>query len=72
MASPDAGGEYVERHVALGHLRLAIIDLAGGTQGITRRRYWSLSAREHEDDLPRTIATVTGLLEHILPTDHAL
>ena len=34
--------------------------------GITRRRYWSLSARKHEDDLPRTIATVSGLLEDIV------
>jgi asparagine synthase (glutamine-hydrolysing) len=26
--------------------------------GVTKRRYWTLSAREHEDDLPRTVSTV--------------
>jgi asparagine synthase (glutamine-hydrolysing) len=31
--------------------------------GLTKRRYWMLTAREHEDDLPRTIGTVTELLE---------
>jgi asparagine synthase (glutamine-hydrolysing) len=31
--------------------------------GLTKRRYWMLTAREHEDDLPRTIRTVTELLE---------
>src|SRR4029077_14319899 len=34
--------------------------------GITKRRYWKLTAREHEDDLPRTIRTVTELLEDIV------
>ena len=34
--------------------------------GITKRRYWMLTAREHEDDLPRTIRTVTELLEDIV------
>jgi asparagine synthase (glutamine-hydrolysing) len=34
--------------------------------GITKRRYWKLAAREHEDDLPRTIRTVTELLEDIV------
>ena len=34
--------------------------------GITKRRYWSLAAREHEDDLPRTIKTVAELLEDIV------
>jgi asparagine synthase (glutamine-hydrolysing) len=34
--------------------------------GITKRRYWTLAAREHEDDLPRTIRTVTELLEDII------
>ena len=31
--------------------------------GLTKRRYWMLTAHEHEDDLPRTIRTVTELLE---------
>ncbi|MCX5199486.1 asparagine synthase (glutamine-hydrolyzing) [Streptomyces sp. NBC_00249] len=35
-------------------------------QGILRRRYWQLEAREHTDDLPTTIATVRGLLEDIV------
>ncbi|MEU8775784.1 asparagine synthase (glutamine-hydrolyzing) [Streptomyces sp. NPDC048606] len=35
-------------------------------QGVTRRRYWRLEAREHTDDLPTTIATVRGLLEDIV------
>jgi asparagine synthase (glutamine-hydrolysing) len=34
--------------------------------GITKRRYWKLTAREHEHDLPRTIRTVTELLEDIV------
>jgi asparagine synthase (glutamine-hydrolysing) len=34
--------------------------------GITKRRYWMLAAREHVDDLPRTIRTVTELLEDIV------
>jgi asparagine synthase (glutamine-hydrolysing) len=29
---PDAGGVWIDRHVALGHRRLAVIDLAGGAQ----------------------------------------
>src|SRR5437016_11028056 len=29
---PDASGIFVDRHVAFGHTRLAIIDLAGGAQ----------------------------------------
>src|ERR1700704_2901552 len=34
--------------------------------GLTKRRYWMLTAREHEDDLPRTIGTVTELLDDIV------
>jgi asparagine synthase (glutamine-hydrolysing) len=34
--------------------------------GITKRRYWMLTARTHEDDLLRTIGTVTELLEDII------
>jgi asparagine synthase (glutamine-hydrolysing) len=34
--------------------------------GVERRRYWALEARPHEDDLPRTIATVRELLEDIV------
>src|ERR1700730_10133175 len=34
--------------------------------GITKRCYWKLTAREHEDDLPRTIRTVLELLEDIV------
>src|SRR5260221_11370271 len=29
---PDAGGIWIDRHVGLGHRRLAVIDLAGGVQ----------------------------------------
>src|SRR5260370_14122482 len=29
---PDAGGLWIDRHVGLGHRRLAVIDLAGGVQ----------------------------------------
>ena len=29
---PDASGVWVQRHAALGHRRLAVIDLPGGTQ----------------------------------------
>jgi asparagine synthase (glutamine-hydrolysing) len=34
--------------------------------GMTLRRYWSLEAREHPDDLTTTIRTVRGLLEDIV------
>ena len=34
--------------------------------GLTKRRYWKLTAHEHEDDLPRTIRTVSELLEDIV------
>jgi asparagine synthase (glutamine-hydrolysing) len=29
---PDAGGLWTDRHVGLGHRRLAVIDLEGGVQ----------------------------------------
>lgn len=34
--------------------------------GLTKQRYWKLTAHEHEDDLPRTIRTVSELLEDIV------
>jgi asparagine synthase (glutamine-hydrolysing) len=34
--------------------------------GLMKRRYWTLTAREHEEDLPRTIRTVAELLEDIV------
>ena len=34
--------------------------------GLTKRRYWMLTAHEHNDDLPRTITTVAELLEDIV------
>ncbi|MGW7537845.1 asparagine synthase (glutamine-hydrolyzing) [Amycolatopsis sp. NPDC054798] len=33
-----------------------------GANGLARRRYWELTAHEHTDDLPATIATVRELL----------
>jgi asparagine synthase (glutamine-hydrolysing) len=35
-------------------------------RGLSKRRYWMLTTREHEDDLPQTIRTVTELLEDIV------
>jgi asparagine synthase (glutamine-hydrolysing) len=32
LRGPDAGGVWVDRHIGLGHRRLAVIDLAGGAQ----------------------------------------
>src|SRR5262249_23227528 len=32
LRGPDAGGVWIDRHVALGHRRLAVIDLVGGVQ----------------------------------------
>ncbi|MGK4579377.1 asparagine synthase (glutamine-hydrolyzing) [Kitasatospora sp. HPMI-4] len=32
---PDAGGVHLERHAALGHRRLAVIDIEGGAQPMT-------------------------------------
>ncbi|MFD7335490.1 asparagine synthase (glutamine-hydrolyzing) [Streptomyces violascens] len=37
-----------------------------GREGLTKRTYWALEAREHTDDLPTTIDTVRGLLEDIV------
>ncbi len=34
--------------------------------GISKRQYWSLAAREHRDDLPKTVDTVRELLEDII------
>ena len=34
--------------------------------GLTKRRYWTLTAREHDDDLPRTVRTVRELLDDIV------
>ncbi|HVJ41564.1 MAG TPA: asparagine synthase (glutamine-hydrolyzing) [Dongiaceae bacterium] len=34
--------------------------------GITKRRYWKLEAREHEDDLQKTVKTVAELLDDIV------
>lgn len=35
-------------------------------EGIAKRRYWMLEAREHEDDLQKTIKTVAELLDDIV------
>ncbi|MGH3658132.1 MAG: asparagine synthase (glutamine-hydrolyzing), partial [Micromonosporaceae bacterium] len=32
---PDAGGTWVDHHAALGHRRLAVIDIPGGAQPMT-------------------------------------
>ncbi|TDR38501.1 asparagine synthase (glutamine-hydrolysing) [Tahibacter aquaticus] len=32
LRGPDAGGVWVDRHIGLGHRRLAVIDLSGGVQ----------------------------------------
>ena len=34
--------------------------------GLSKRRYWMLSAHAHEDDLPRTVRTVSEFLEDII------
>jgi len=34
--------------------------------GLTKRVYWTLTAHEHEDNLPRTVGTVAELLEDIV------
>ncbi|AGL16735.1 asparagine synthase (glutamine-hydrolyzing) [Actinoplanes sp. N902-109] len=34
-----------------------------GRNGLTRRRYWALAAREHTDDLDHTVRTVRDLVE---------
>lgn len=34
--------------------------------GLMKRRYWALSAREHDHDLPRTVSTVAELLDDIV------
>ncbi|WP_433087314.1 asparagine synthase (glutamine-hydrolyzing) [Dactylosporangium sp. CA-052675] len=37
LRGPDDGGVWIERHAALGHRRLAVIDLEGGRQPMTER-----------------------------------
>ena len=32
LRGPDAGGIWVDKHIGLGHRRLAVIDLSGGVQ----------------------------------------
>ncbi len=39
----------------------AVVRVRGGAVEV--RRYWTLTAREHTDDAPTTVATVRGLLE---------
>lgn len=48
---PDAGGLWLDRHVALGHRRLAVIDLEGGRQPMVA---------EEEDDRVLAVLTYTG------------
>ncbi|MDL4773226.1 MULTISPECIES: asparagine synthase (glutamine-hydrolyzing) [Thermomonosporaceae] len=36
LRGPDDQGLWIDRHVALGHRRLAVIDIAGGVQPMTR------------------------------------
>jgi len=36
---PDGDGQFIDEHVALGHRRLSIIDLAGGTQPMKTEQY---------------------------------
>lgn len=49
-----------------------LVDLSPGhlvrfsRAGMSKRRYWALEARPHEDDLSTTIANVRGLLEDIV------
>ncbi|GGO08932.1 asparagine synthetase B [Microbispora rosea subsp. aerata] len=35
-------------------------------EGLSKRRYWQLEAREHTDDLPTTVRTVRELLDDII------
>ncbi|MEU9762413.1 asparagine synthase (glutamine-hydrolyzing) [Streptomyces sp. NPDC047987] len=46
---PDAGGVWLGEHAAIGHRRLAVIDLAGGAQPMTDR-----------PDAPATVLTYSG------------
>ena len=46
LRGPDGGGVWIDRHVALGHRRLAVIDLEGGAQPM------------QADEEGRTIATL--------------
>jgi asparagine synthase (glutamine-hydrolysing) len=48
------------RELRPGHL------LRVGRQGLTIRRYWSLHAEEHPDDLQTTVGTIRDLLEDIV------
>ncbi|MEV6694953.1 asparagine synthase (glutamine-hydrolyzing) [Micromonospora sp. NPDC051196] len=37
-----------------------------GRAGVTEQRYWSLSGREHTDDLPTTVATIRQMLNDVV------
>ncbi|CAM5704991.1 asparagine synthase (glutamine-hydrolyzing) [Streptomyces viridifaciens] len=49
LRGPDAGGVWLGGHAALGHRRLSVIDLAGGTQPMTDR-----------PDHPQVVLTYSG------------
>lgn len=50
LRGPDAGGIWVDRHVGLGHRRLAVIDLAGGAQPLL----------EHDGERPIACLSYNG------------
>lgn len=50
---PDDGGTWTDRHVALGHRRLAVIDPAGGAQPM-------LSPERSERDVPLAVLAYNG------------
>jgi asparagine synthase (glutamine-hydrolysing) len=50
---PDGKGTWLDTHVALGHRRLAVIDLAGGAQPMT-------SSEKSEQNIPWATVTYNG------------
>ncbi|BBC39052.1 Asparagine synthetase B [Streptomyces graminofaciens] len=51
---PDAGGSWLDTHAALGHRRLAVIDLEGGAQPM------ATPERGPRGDLPRAVISYGG------------
>ena len=61
---PDAGGTWLGRHAAIGHRRLAVIDIAGGTQPMTAERDGSQVVLTYSGEVYNFVELRAELREH--------